>query len=42
MDNSMVGGPGPAKPARCDKFLQKALVLDIYGRPFQFMLPNQK
>ena len=39
MDASMTAPKGPGK---CDKFTQKALVLDIYGRPFQFMLPNSK
>ena len=31
---------GPPKSSKCSKFTEKALVLDIYGRPFQFMLPN--
>lgn len=24
----------------CNKFMQKALIFDVYGRPMMFMLPN--
>ena len=33
---------GVVKVAPCQKFLQKVLVLDLYGRPFMFMLPNHQ
>ena len=40
--SAQTAAAGAVKIAPCQKFLQKVLVLDLYGRPFMFMLPNHQ
>ena len=39
--SAQVAAGGP-KIAPCQKFMNKFLVMDLYGRPFMFMLPNHQ
>ena len=34
--------PKKEKGSSCSSLLQKAMVIDMYGRPFYFMLPNKQ